>query len=66
MRRVVAYLLTSLDNAVDDPRRYFPESDPSTPSPPVFDDEMVRLESAMIATQDTVLLGRNTYDEWAG
>jgi hypothetical protein len=28
MRKVVLYMLTSLDGAVEDPRRYFPDSTP--------------------------------------
>jgi hypothetical protein len=29
MRKVVLYTLTSLDGAVEDPRRYFPDSTPT-------------------------------------
>ena len=66
MRKVVQYTLMSLDGAVDDPRRYFPGSDPTVGGPPVFDPMLVELETRMIATQDAVLLGRTTYDEWSG
>ena len=66
MRKVVQYTLMSLDGAVDDPRRYFPDSDPTMPSPPAFDSVMANLEAEMIGRQDAVLLGRNTFDEWSG
>jgi len=65
MRKVVLYKLMSLDGAVDDPGRYFPETrDPH--GLPVFDDELIRLETEMIRRQDRVLLGRNMFDEWSG
>jgi dihydrofolate reductase len=63
MRKIVLYTLMSLDGAVDDPRRYFPETD--APGAPAFDPVMAGLESHMIATQDAVLLGRRMYDEWS-
>ena len=65
MRKVVLYTLMSLDGAVDDPRRYFPDSTPTVPSPPVFDSVAADLEAQLIGKQDTVLLGRNTFDEWS-
>lgn len=37
MRKVVLYALTSLDGAVDDPSRYFPDTDPDATGPPAFD-----------------------------
>ena len=37
MRNVVLYTLTSVDGAVDDPRRYVPETDATVPGAPVFD-----------------------------
>jgi dihydrofolate reductase len=61
---VVLYTLMSLDGAVEDPHRYFPET-PHRPGAPVFDEELVRHETAMIERQSAVLLGRRTYDEWA-
>ncbi len=64
MRKVVLYTLMSLDGAVDDPGRYFPETADRL-GPPGFDDELIRLETGMIERQDTVLLGRNMYDEWS-
>ena len=65
MRKVVLYTLTSLDGAVDDPRRYFPDSTPLVASAPVFDPVMADLEARLIGNQDAVLLGRNTFDEWS-
>jgi dihydrofolate reductase len=65
MRKVVLYTLTSLDGAVDDPRRYFPDSTPTVASAPVFDQVMANLEARLIGNQDAVLLGRKTFDEWS-
>lgn len=62
---LVLYTLVSLDGATEDPHRYFPET-PNRPGAPVFDEELVRHETAMIERQGAVLLGRRTYDEWAG
>lgn len=56
MRKVGLYTLMSLDGEVDDPSRYF------TP----FDSAMEENEAKITGTQDAVLLGRNTYDEWSG
>lgn len=64
MPNIVLYTLVSLDGATEDPHRYFPET-PDRPGAPVFDDELVRHESEMIARQGAVLLGRHTYDEWS-
>jgi dihydrofolate reductase len=65
MRKVVLYTLMSLDGAVDDPRRYFPGTDPTVPGAPAFDPELDDLEARLIGRQDAVLLGRNMYDEWS-
>ena len=65
MPKVVLYTLTSLDGAVEDPRRYFPGSTPTVPSAPVFDPVMADLEAQVIGKQNAVLLGRNTFDEWS-
>ena len=65
MRKVVLYTLTSLDGAVEDPRRYFPGSTPTVASAPVFDPVMADLEAQLIGSQDVVLLGRNTFDQWS-
>ncbi len=66
MRKLVQYTLVSLDGAVEDPRRYFPNSTPAEPSAPAFDPVMADLEAEMIRAQDAVLLGRTTFDEWSG
>ena len=65
MRKVVLYTLTSLDGAVEDPRRYFPDSSPTVASAPVLDPVTADLEAKLIGHQDAVLLGRHTYDEWS-
>lgn len=65
MRKLVLYTLTSIDGAVEDPRRYFPETDPTVASAPVFDPVMADLEARLIASQDAVLLGRKMFDEWS-
>jgi dihydrofolate reductase len=65
VRKVVLYTLTSLDGAVDDPRRFFPDTAPDLSGPPVFDAKMIDLETRLIGNQDAVLLGRNMYDEWS-
>ena len=65
MRKLVLYMLMSLDGGVDHPGQYFPHPDPDHSGPPFFDDRMVELETEMIGRQDAVLLGRNTYDQWS-
>src|SRR6478735_3541852 len=66
MRKIVVYVITSLDGAVDDPNRLFPaDVDPDQPQPPTFDDELIERENALIAQQDAVLLGRHMYDAWS-
>jgi dihydrofolate reductase len=65
MRKVVLYTLTSLDGAVEDPRRYFPDSTTAVASAPVLDPVMAELEAQLIGKQDAVLLGRNMFDEWS-
>ena len=55
MRKVVVYELLSLDGVAEEPDRFFG-----------WDDEMDANLAAVIATQDAVILGRRTYDEWAG
>lgn len=65
MRRIVLYTLTSLDGAVDDPIRSFPEHTDDEQSVPSFDDVMLELEARLIADQDAVLLGRHMYDQWS-
>lgn len=61
---IVLYTLMSLDGAVDDPRRYFPETRRDT-GPPVFDQELADREQEMLDRQTAVLLGRGMYDEWS-
>ena len=55
MRNVVVYELLSLDGVAEGPDEYITE----------FDAVMRENLRRVIATQDTVLLGRRTYDDWA-
>jgi dihydrofolate reductase len=55
MRKVVAYELLSLDGVAEQPTVFVSE----------FDEVMRENLGRVIATQDAVLLGRRTYDEWA-
>jgi dihydrofolate reductase len=64
MSKLVLYTLVSLDGATEDPHRYFPETG-DRPGAPVFDEELVRLETELIDRQRAVLMGRRTYDEWS-
>jgi dihydrofolate reductase len=54
MRKVVAYELLSLDGVAEHPDEFVDWDD-------VMDENLGRV----IASQDTVLLGRKSYDEWA-
>jgi dihydrofolate reductase len=54
-RKVVAYELVALDGAAEDPDRFFT----------AWDEESDANLAAVIATQDAVILGRRSYDEWA-
>src|SRR5215472_979150 len=56
MRKVVAYELLSLDGVAEQPDQFITE----------FDDVMRENLGRVIATQDTVLLGRRTFGDWAG
>jgi dihydrofolate reductase len=56
MRQVVAYELLSLDGVAEQPIDFVTD----------FDDGMRENLGRVIATQDTVLLGRRTFDDWAG
>jgi dihydrofolate reductase len=56
MRKVVAYELLSLDGVAEQPQEFVTE----------FDDVMRENLGRVIAAQDAVLLGRRTYDDWAG
>lgn len=55
MRKLVAYELLSFDGVAEHPDEFITD----------FDDVMRENLGRVIATQDTVLLGRRTYDEWA-
>jgi dihydrofolate reductase len=55
MRKVVAYELLSLDGVAEEPNTFFTE----------WDDAMGANLADVIGKQDTVILGRRSYDEWA-
>jgi dihydrofolate reductase len=55
VRKLIAYELLSLDGIAEDPDQFITD----------FDDVMGENLARVIATQDTVLLGRRTYDDWA-
>ena len=54
-RNVVAYELVSLDGVAEEPDRFITE----------WDDVAEANLADVIASQDTVILGRRSYDEWA-
>ncbi|MGC2168150.1 MAG: dihydrofolate reductase family protein [Acidimicrobiales bacterium] len=54
-RKLVAYELLSLDGVAEDPDQFITDWDD------VMDENLARV----IATQDTVILGRRTYNDWA-
>ena len=54
MRKVVVYELVSLDGVAEAPETFFE-----------WDDVMDASLGEIIATQDAVILGRRSYDEWA-
>jgi dihydrofolate reductase len=54
MRKVVAYELLSLDGVAEQPDEFVTD----------FDDVMGENLGRVIATQDAVLLGRRSYEEW--
>ena len=56
MRKIVVAELLSLDGVAEEPNRFFPE----------WDDVLGANIPRLIATQDAVILGRRTYDEWVG
>ena len=56
VRKVVVYELLSLDGVAEQPDEFVTE----------FDDVMQDNLDRVIATQDAVLLGRQTYNDWAG
>ena len=55
MRSVVAYQLLSLDGVAEAPDRFITD----------WDDTVDANLASVIAEQDTVILGRRTYDDWA-
>jgi len=55
VRKVVVYELLSLDGVAEDPDRFFT----------AWDGAMDANLAAVIATQDAVILGRRSYNEWA-
>jgi dihydrofolate reductase len=55
MRKVVLYELLSLDGVAEAPETFFSD----------WDDTMEANLAAVIATQDAVILGRRSHDEWA-
>jgi dihydrofolate reductase len=55
MRKVVVYELLSLDGVAEKPEGFFTN----------WDEAMAANLSAVIAAQDSVILGRRSYQEWA-
>jgi dihydrofolate reductase len=55
MRKVVVYELLSLDGVAEQPDAFVTD----------FDEKMRENLGRVIASQDAVLLGRRTYDDWA-
>ena len=55
MRKVVLYELLSLDGVAESPDEFFFD----------WDEAMDANLAAVIATQDAVILGRRSYDEWS-
>ncbi len=55
MRKIVVYELLSLDGVAEAPDTFYPD----------WDEAMDANLAAVIETQDEVVLGRRSYDEWA-
>ncbi len=55
MRKVVLYELLSLDGVAESPDEFFPD----------WEEALDANLAAVIATQDAVILGRRSYDEWS-
>jgi dihydrofolate reductase len=55
MRKIVVYTLLSIDGVAESPDRFIVD----------FDEAMYDNLACVIGAQDTVLLGRTTYDDWA-
>jgi dihydrofolate reductase len=60
VRKVVVYEFICLDGVAEDVARFFTEQDDDAD-----DGEVDAAQAAVIATQDAVILGRRSYDEWA-
>lgn len=56
MRKVVVFEFVSVDGVTESPDQFFA----------AWDDVMDQELAAVIAPQDAVILGRRSYDEWAG
>ena len=56
VRKLVVYELLSLDGVAEEPDKFFTD----------WDDAMEANLAAVIAAQDAVILGRRSYNEWAG
>jgi dihydrofolate reductase len=56
MRKTVVYELLSVDGVAEEPDQFFTS----------WDDAMQANLASVIEAQDTVILGRRSYDEWAG
>jgi dihydrofolate reductase len=56
MRKVVVYMLVSLDGVVEEPSDWMTDF-----GEPIFDNL-----ARVIGSQETILLGRGTYDYWVG
>src|SRR5262249_40512705 len=56
MRKVVSYVVYSLDGVAQDPQNFVFDR---------FDPEMMSYLKALIDRQDAILLGRVTYEEWS-
>ena len=57
MRKITAGLFISLDGVVEDPQDWHF---------PYFNEEMGQAVDAQLGSADTLLLGRRTYDSFAG
>ena len=57
MRKVTAHLFSSVDGVVESPNLWQFDA---------FDDELGQMMMSALPRQDTVVLGRRTYEEWAG
>lgn len=57
MRKVTAHLFSSVDGVVESPNLWQFDA---------FDDELAQMMMSSLPRQDTVVLGRRTYEEWAG